>query len=278
MTEKLPTDAVKTQRARGTTKTTGAPKKDRQYVTALARGLAVLRCFSSERRELGSSAISRLTNLPQPTVWRLCKTLMMEGYLLPTQGGEKFQLSPALLSLGYSALATIPIAEIAKPSMQAMADRFTAGCSLGVCEGKSMLLVQRCQASNATLVLNLHVGSRLPLTGSLMGTAYICALSNGERRDLLEQIRSSDELGWPGCKARIDQALKEFQKYGYLVNLAEFHSRIYTVATAFRSTDGQVYSMTCGTPSEMLDIDTMRNEVGPALVQLANSLSAGRSG
>lgn len=250
-------------------------KKDRQFVTALARGLAILRCFSRERRELGSSAIARLTNLPQPTVWRLCKTLMDEGYLMLTQAGDKFQLSPAVLSLGYNALASIPIVEIAKPSMQAIADRFRAGCSLGVYDSNSMLLVQRCHASNATLVLNLTVGSRLPLSGSLMGTAYICAVSEGERRVLLEKIRVSDELNWPTRKSHIDSAVKEFRRLGYLVNLGEFHSQIYTVATAFRSTDGQVYSLTCGTPNDRLDLDTMQKEVAPTLMALRNSLSAG---
>lgn len=255
--------------------TAAAPKKDRQYVTALARGLAVLRAFSNERRELGSSQIARLTNLPQPTVWRLCKTLLDEGYLLPAQNGEKLQLSPAVLSLGFSALATIPIAEIAKSSMQIIADRFLAGCSLGVRDGNSMLLVQRSQGENAQLVLNLHVGSRLPLCDSAMGSAYIAELDEAERRQLLDEIRDSDELRWSERKESIDAILKEYRKYGYIANVAGFHSQLNTVATAFTSTDGRTYSLTCGTPSSKLDIDTMRNEVAPALLQCAHALSTG---
>lgn len=253
------------------------PKKDRQFVTALARGLAVLRAFSSERRELGSSQIARLTNLPQPTVWRLCKTLIDEGYLLPTRGGDKLQLSPAILSLGYSALATVPIAEIARPSMQIIADNFLAGCSLGIRDGTTMLLVQRCQGANATLVLNLHVGSRLPLADSAMGTAYIAALDEEDREKVLEEIKQADELNWPDRKATIDNTTKEFRKYGYIANLAGFHSQLSTVATAFKSNDGRVYSMTCGTPSTKLDMETMREQVGPVLLQLAKALSDGRA-
>jgi len=258
-------------------KRAATPKKDRQFVTALARGLAVLRAFSSERRELGSSQIARLTNLPQPTVWRLCKTLLDEGYLLPTQGGDKFQLSPALLSLGYAALATVPIAEIARPSMQMIANKFNAGCSLGIRDGSTMLLVQRCQGVNATLVLNLHVGSRLPLADSAMGTAYIGALDEEDRRDLLGEIRLADELRWPERKATIDSMLKEFRKFGYIANMAGFHSQLSTVATAFKSSDGRVYSITCGTPSTKLDMETMREQVAPMLLQLAKALSGGRA-
>lgn len=252
-----------------------AGKKDRQFVTSLARGLALLRAFSNERRELGSSAIARLTNLPQPTVWRLCNTLREEGYLLIAPGGDRFQLSPAVLSLGYSALASIPLAEIAKPSLKEIADRFAAGCSLGVRDGASMLLVQRCQGENATLVLNLHVGSRLPLAESAMGVAYIAALDETDRRELLQEIKASDEHRWPRRKEQIDKGLREFRKTGYLTNCGEFHTQINTVAVGFKSSDGRTYAMTCGTPSDHWSLATMHSEVAPHLLQLARALGGG---
>lgn len=265
------------ERSKGRSRRASSPvvKKDRQHVTALARGLAVLRAFSSERRELGSSAIARLTNLPQPTVWRLCKTLRDEGYLLSAPGGDRFQLSPAVLSLGYSALASVPIAEIARPSLQEIADRFEAGCSLGLRDRNTMLLVQRCQGANATLVLNLHVGSRLPLAESAMGTAYLAALDESSRRMALDEIRSNDEYRWPKLNQNVEAAMKEYKKYGYIANVKGFHSQINTVAVAFRSTDGQVYSMTCGAPSDRLDLARMRDEVAPALLALARALGGG---
>jgi DNA-binding IclR family transcriptional regulator len=180
-----------------------------------------------------------------------------------------------VLSLGYSALASVPIAEIARPSLQEIADRFGAGCSLGLRDRSSMLLVQRCQGANATLVLNLHVGSRLPLAESAMGTAYIAALDETSRRALLDEIRSNDEYRWPKLHQNIEFALKEYKKYGYIANVQGFHSQINTVAVAFRSTDGQVYSMTCGAPFDRLDLATMREAVAPALLGLARALGGG---
>jgi DNA-binding IclR family transcriptional regulator len=74
---------------------------DRQYVTALARGLEILRCFSALKPELGTTEIAQLTGLPQPTVWRLCHTLIKCGYLVP---------SPpiAASTTGWAYLAVIP--------------------------------------------------------------------------------------------------------------------------------------------------------------------------
>lgn len=251
--------------------------KDRQYVTALARGLSVLRAFTAERRELGSSAIARLTKLPQPTVWRLCKTLQDEGYLMPAPGGDRFQLSPSVLNLGHSALASIPIAEIAKPTMQVLADRFVAGCSLGMRDGLHMILVQRCQG-NATLVLNWQVGSRLPIAESAIGTAYIAALDEAERRTLLDELKASDQARWPAREKTIQAMLQEYRQYGYIANCGGFHSQINTVALGFRTGDRTQYALTCGAPADRLDLPAMRAEVAPALQQLTRALGADRDG
>ena len=41
-------------------------RDDRQFVTALARGLDILRCFSRKDRELGNGEIAARTGLPEP--------------------------------------------------------------------------------------------------------------------------------------------------------------------------------------------------------------------
>ncbi|QJW83244.1 helix-turn-helix domain-containing protein [Ramlibacter terrae] len=61
-----------------------AKKQGQPTVTGLLRGLQVLRCFDHGRERPGSSELARMTGLPQPTVWRLCKTLEHGGYRSPT--------------------------------------------------------------------------------------------------------------------------------------------------------------------------------------------------
>lgn len=252
------------------------PRKDRQFVTALARGLRILRAFSSDRRELGSSQIARLTKLPQPTVWRLCKTLLDEGYLLPTASGDKLQLSPILLSLGQSALASVPILDIARPSMQIIADRFAASVALGARENvDTMLVVQRCQGKDARLLVNVQVGDRRPITGSTMGGAYIGELNERELDELMEELKSSDADNWTANKKMIEAARREYRESGYIVR--EF-GVLSVVGSAFRSPEGKVHAITCAMPPNAYDTRTMHDEIAPALVHLARSLSDGTHG
>src|SRR5215813_1294806 len=55
--------------------TEGLPSKDRQFVTALARGLDILRAFHAGEGMLGNQEIAHRTGLPKPTVARLTHTL-----------------------------------------------------------------------------------------------------------------------------------------------------------------------------------------------------------
>ena len=43
-----------------------AKPKDRQHITALAKGLQVLQCFTTSNPEMGISELARATGMPQP--------------------------------------------------------------------------------------------------------------------------------------------------------------------------------------------------------------------
>src|SRR4029077_19838606 len=67
-------------------------KSDRQFVTALGRGLDILQCFTPATPELGTSQLARMTGLPQPTVWRLCHTMTELGFLVQAPDQDRLRL------------------------------------------------------------------------------------------------------------------------------------------------------------------------------------------
>ena len=42
-------------------------ENDRQFITALARGLELLRCFTPKHQHLGNQELAQMTGLPKPT-------------------------------------------------------------------------------------------------------------------------------------------------------------------------------------------------------------------
>ena len=68
-------------------------QNDPLYVTALARGLSILKCCGEAAHDLSVSEIAKLLDLPQSTVWRACYTLEQHGYLVRV---ENDRLRPGL--------------------------------------------------------------------------------------------------------------------------------------------------------------------------------------
>jgi DNA-binding IclR family transcriptional regulator len=250
-----------------------AAEKDRQFVTALARGLDVLRCFTRATPALGTAEIARLTGLAQPTVWRLCYTLIQEGYLVQTDRGGKLRPGISVLGLGQAAIASMPIAELARADMQVLASRFQCAVSLGMRDGHYMVYLQRMQGSQIIL-RDLEVGSRVPLSSSATGWAYLAGLPADERESVFKELREIEKKRWPLLLPKIKQSIAEYERIGYIINKGSLHEQINAVAVPIMSEDGSVLlSLSAGGISLVFD-DATLVKVGTELKRLADRFSS----
>ena len=71
---------------------------DPDFMTSLARGLAVIHAFEERKRHLTIAQISHRTEIPRASVRRCLLTLMKLGYV--TTDGRTFSLLPKVLTLG----------------------------------------------------------------------------------------------------------------------------------------------------------------------------------
>ena len=248
-------------------------KKDRQFVTALSRGLDILRCFDAQHRSLGTAEIARLTGLPQPTVWRLCHTLIEDGYLVQVDRKDKLRPGIPILSLGYSAIAATPLAELAYDAMNAIAIRHQGSVSLGMRDGSGMIYLQRCQGSQIIL-RDMGIGSRVPLLISATGWAYLAGLDQQRRKAALAELKKAEPEQYRQAAKKFDVAMQEFAKTGYLVNKASLHPQINAVAVPVVSEDGtKVLGLSSGGINQLFD-DKKLKLVAGELKRLAAELSS----
>jgi DNA-binding IclR family transcriptional regulator len=248
-------------------------KEDRQFVTALARGLDILRCFTPERPELGTTEIAGRTGLPQPTVWRLCYTLSKLGYLVPGRDPEKLRPGPGVLALGHAAVTHVGAAEVAAPLMREIADRFDASVSLAARDRLDMVIVQRAEAPSI-LRLNLGTGSGLAIERSALGWAYLAGIGDKERQTLLAQIaRASGERAGT-VRRDIDAALAHFRRHGFVLNLGHYHPDVNAAGVPVVAPDGRrVLALNCGGASSVVTETKLRGPIAEALKALAAKLA-----
>ena len=82
---------------------------DAKLVSALVRGVSILRCFSSKRQELSARELMELTGLPKPTLFRLTETLCELGLLRFSERLSKYVPALGLLQLSSPVLARMAL-------------------------------------------------------------------------------------------------------------------------------------------------------------------------
>ena len=251
---------------------------DRQYVTALARGLEILRCFSARKPELGTTEISQLTGLPQPTVWRLCHTLIKCGYLAPAPAKDKLRIGAGVLSLGYEAIGAIDIGDLAQREMQTVADDFGAAVSLSIPDRLDMVIVKRAQ-SNSRLVVNLNVGSRLPIAASTMGWAYLAVMPAQQRAPLLQRLEAHyGQRDWSALWRKASTAIRNYHKTGYTLSGGSYDPEINAIAVPIQPDKGaQFFAMACGAPAAAIPVKTFQSEIAPRLMRVGEIIRSALS-
>ncbi len=255
-----------------------ASAPDRQFVTALARGLEILRCFRPDEESLTNHEMARRTGMPKPTISRLTHTLTRLGYLnfSPDQG--RYSLGAGVLALGNTLLANIDVRKLARPAMQALAEHAQSSVAIGIRERHGMVYVEACRGS-AAVTLRRDVGSRIPLATSAMGKAYLCAMAQKERDCLMDQIRLGDQDNWPSIKADIEQGYRDYQDVGFCISSGNWDAHISGVGVPLIDANlAKTMAFNCGGPSFLLSRQVLMDDLGPRLVQLVRSveLSMGR--
>lgn len=252
----------------------GNIKEDRHFVTALARGLEVLACFRSGDRAMGNQEIAQRCKLPKSTVSRLTYTLTKLGYLIHVPESGKYRLGTATLSLGSAMLARLDVRQIARPLMQELADFSRATVSLGTRDRLSMVYIENCRSSSA-LTISLDVGSRIPVTTSAMGRAWLAVASEKDRRDVMERAEELDEIAWPAVRAGIEKAIEDHRTLGVTCSFGDWQKDVHGIARAFHPGGGlPPMSINCGGPSFNLSKDFLLNEVRPRLIDMVQRLES----
>ena len=242
-------------------------------VSALERGIAVLRCFDEDRRVLSPTDLARLTGIPRPTVTRLASTLVTLGLMKQEHGSERFMLGPGVVSLARVFLAGLDVRAVARPHMQALAESLGGSVYLAVRDGLEMVLIEACRPRSSMLAARLDVGSRAPMANSALGRSYLAAVDPAERKALIESLRLARGSDWGSLEPGLNRALDDAVKFGYCISAGEFHREINSVSVPLVGPKGEVMALNCGSAAFVFSEEHLRREIAPRLIEMAKVLA-----
>ncbi|MGP4712966.1 MULTISPECIES: IclR family transcriptional regulator [unclassified Psychrobacter] len=248
-------------------------QSDRQFVTALARGLELLRCFTPQQPMLGNQDLSQLTGLPKGTITRLTYTLVKLGYLKQSTTSSKYQLAAGVLGFGYTMMANISINNLVTPYMADLAEYADSAVAMATRDRLMMVYLNVVQGSSTT-TMRRNVGSYLPMHSSAMGRACLASMPPAEQDFIMNAIRSKHDKDWSKIKSSLEQAFKDFENFGYCFSFGDWQKEVNAVATAIMHPTEGLLTFNCGAPSFVLSRTKIEQVIAPRLLHMKHNIES----
>jgi DNA-binding IclR family transcriptional regulator len=251
-------------------------EKDRNFVTALARGLEILRCFRRDDLTLTNSDFSERTGLPKATISRLTHTLCALDYLVADSRVGTYRLSAGVLRLGFSRLAAMDMRDRAKHEMQALRlegpNPFVT-VALGE-QHRTEVIYLATDSSTEEVTLMVRVGTRMPLFRSAIGKAILAVTPQERIEQIFGFARADGPQAEDEARLHYAEALREYAEKGYCTGYGSWRSDVNGIAVPLHAlSDGRIYAMNVGGPSYRVKPKQLESVYAARLLKAAQALS-----
>ncbi|MFC5327129.1 IclR family transcriptional regulator domain-containing protein [Bradyrhizobium oligotrophicum] len=239
-----------------------------EFVEALDRGLRVIQAFSREGRPMTLSKAAELTGLARATVRRILLTLKASGLV---HGDDRlFSLTPRVLLLASSYLASNQINSVMQPLMDATATEAREVCSLAVLDGDEVVFIARATPTRM-FSTGLEIGYRLPAFCTSVGRALLSRMPDDQ---LGEAIARMSVTAMTSTTVTDKQALLETiiaaRSDGYSLVDGEAEHGFRSISVPIRRYDGGIVAAAnIGGHVDRIGVDEMKERFLPLLQKLA---------
>jgi IclR family pca regulon transcriptional regulator len=245
----------------------------REAMGGLAKGLSVIRAFSSDNAALTLSDVARSAGIPAATARRCLLTLEEHGYV--TRNGRSFLLRPKVLELGAAYLESMNIEHVTRTHLEELARKTSDSAALCVLDGAEIVYVAR--ASVRTLVrLEAHVGSRFPAHATSTGRVMLAGVSPDRLRLYFEtasfQALTERTVTNP---VRLRQLIDSARRSGYAVIVDELAYGVIALAVPVFDQQGRVVaSLNTSSHSRRINKTKLVRERLKMLQQVSRQISS----
>jgi IclR family pca regulon transcriptional regulator len=247
------------------------PTERPDFVTALARGISVIRAFGPDAARMTLADIAKRVGLPRATVRRSLITLETLGYV--ESDGRVFTLTPKVLTLGHSYLSSSPFTRAAQPLLERFAATIHESSWVAILDETEALLVAGAR-TNRILSPGLTVGSRLPAAWSALGRALLSGLSDEELDAFLRRVKPRTYTARTMIDlSAIRKAVLDARANGYAIVDGEIEIGLSSIAVPVRDFNGRIVAaINASAPSERVRSTEMIERFLPLLQRTAEDL------
>lgn len=185
-------------------------------IRSLSRGLAVLQAIN-RGGSLTMTDITRACDLPFPTATRLIQTLIHEGLIEREPDRRRYRPTSLVQTLSHGFQGHGRLVKAARPHIVELTRSVAWPITLSTQVGHSMVIRDSTHSLSALTFNEYFPGYASPLLESAAGLAYVAAMEDKDREDLLHSMRVSHNTEWEHALSLITETelLETIRQQGF---------------------------------------------------------------
>lgn len=203
-------------------------KDSKDFIGSIERCMKVIRAFDADDVEMSSADVAAKTGLTRATARRILLTLATLGYV--ANDGRRFRLSPKILDLGFSYLASMQIGQVIQPIINAASKKVGETCVLSVLQEDEIVSIAHSSFDRFDQV-TFYPGTHLPAFVLAAGRV-ILAHHKTEKVD--SYLRNAKLKRFTPntitSKENLRKELEKIRRQGYARVDGELEIGLYTIA------------------------------------------------
>lgn len=205
---------------------------------AFSKFMAVLQLIADQEQPLSIAQLSTLSGYPRPTVYRILAALMAEGMVQENPRTKNFELGARLINLASKSWAKSDIRTAAIDALHALRDTTRETVHLAVPSDNGMVYIEKLESPQAVRMTS-RVGTRVTLYSSSVGKAYLAALEEEPRKQLLRSVKLQRFTEHTITDAEVLRAeIAMTAQRGYAEDREENEAQIFCLGAAILDRDG----------------------------------------
>ena len=155
------------------------------FIESLDRGLRVLELFGGGQQPMTLSDLAKAADLPRATARRILFTLERAGFV--ASDGKLFRLTPRVLVLASSYLASNHVVSVLQPALDRLSSEAQEISSMAILDGNDVVFIARASPTRI-FSSGIDVGYRLPAFCTSVGRVLLSRLSDDELASALDAM------------------------------------------------------------------------------------------
>ncbi|MEO8024809.1 IclR family transcriptional regulator C-terminal domain-containing protein [Polaromonas sp.] len=259
---------------------TGKPIAKADLIEGMAKGMAVLESFDTQRQRLNATLAAERAGITRAAARRHLLTLAHLGYL--ETDGSYYWLAPKVLRFSGSYLASARLPRAVQPTLNRLAAQTQESFSAGVLDGDEVVVIGRSGyewksgADGAVRILayGLHLGARLPAHATSTGRVLLAAkpktaLAQWLKARTLPRLTTRTIIDIKQFRAVIEQVRSD----DFCLAAEEHELGVHALAVPLRNMQGKtVAALNVVASPQRLSAQVMQRDLLPLLFDAAREL------